>query len=166
MDLGDTYPVPVGERILIVLSRSHEADLAARLLHHTIIDDIELVVEEDFAVDLTDDVVLHQHETVDLDVNREAIRIEARANLLVDLNENVVRRLLDGPFAIFLGHRVDQFKFLKRNLLHQIIQRARVQLLGVRVDQVLEPLTVRKLREAKVNYLIHQLVDEHKVGAQ
>ena len=57
------------------------------------IDDIELVVEEDFAVDLTDDVVLHQHETVDLDVNREAIRIEARANLLIYFNENVFSHL-------------------------------------------------------------------------
>lgn len=60
MDLRDAYPIPVCQGILIEALWSH-LHLAARLLHHAIIDHIKLIVEEDFTVYLSDDVVFHEH---------------------------------------------------------------------------------------------------------
>ena len=76
--------------------------MTARLLHHAVIDHIELIVEENFTVYLADDVVLYEDETINLDMDSEAICVEACANLLIDLDENVVRGFLDRALTILL----------------------------------------------------------------
>ena len=57
--------------------------------------DLEGVVEYDVAVNSLDNVVLHEDQPIDLDVDRKPVRIETSTYLLVDLDENVVRWLLD-----------------------------------------------------------------------
>lgn len=136
------------------------------LLQHAVVDHVELIVKHDVAVDLLDDVVLDEDEAVHFDVDREAVGVEARAYLLVDLDEDVVCRLLYRPLAVLLGDRVDELQLFEGDLGHEIVEGARVDFLCIGVDEVFQVLTVCELRKAEVNDFIHELIYQHEVGAQ
>lgn len=76
--------------------------LAISLADHRIIVHLKLVVEQNVRSNLFNDVVFDQDQTVDLDVDCEAVGVEARADFFVDFDEDVVGWLLDGAFAVLL----------------------------------------------------------------
>lgn len=89
--------VPIIHVLIAVLVGAYYARRLSHLvlLHHAVVNNVELVIKHYVAIDFLDDVVLDEDEAVHLDVQRKAIRVEARADLLVDLDEDVVRRFLD-----------------------------------------------------------------------
>ena len=63
--------------------------------HHGVFLHCELLIEQDIAIDLLDDVVFNQDQPVHLDVDGEPVRVETGRDLLIYLDEDIVRRLLD-----------------------------------------------------------------------
>lgn len=100
MDLCDANLLPILLLSKLALGKSASHTVLAAL-QDTVVEDIEHVVEQYFAVDLADDVVLHEHEPVHSNPDRESVRVEARADLLVDFDKNIIRRLPDTPLAVF-----------------------------------------------------------------
>lgn len=72
------------------------------LLEHAVVYNMELIIEHDITIDLFDNVVFHEDQTVDLDVYCEPVCVETRANFLVYLDEDVIRWFLNRPLAVFL----------------------------------------------------------------
>ena len=63
--------------------------------HHAVFLDVETLIEKNVAVYLLNDVILYQDQAIYLDVDGEPICVEARRYFLVDLDKDVVCRLLD-----------------------------------------------------------------------
>lgn len=92
MYLCNPYLVPVLHRLTLVLIGSNKTSGLARLilLQHAFINYMELIIEHYIAIYFLNDVVLDEDQAVDLDVDREPIGIEARTDLLVDFNKDIV----------------------------------------------------------------------------
>ena len=167
MHLGDSDFIPVVHGLVRVLVGSDDARGLTRLvlLHHRVINHVELVIENNIAVYLANNVVFYQNKPVHFYVNCKSVRIETRTNFFVYFDENVVGWFLNGPLAVFFGHGIDQLKFLKRNLRNEVVEGAGIYFLCVSIHQVLQVLAICELRKPKVNDFIHELVDKHEVGS-
>lgn len=164
LDLSDSHLILPWQRTLAVIIG--EGCIALGIgAHEAIVLNLELVVEGDFAVDPLDDVVLDQDQPIDLDVDGEPLRVEAGTDLLIDLDENVIRRLFNRSLAVLLRDRVHKFELVEANSLTEVVEGAGVQFLGLGVDQVLEALGVGELDEAEVDDFVDELVDQYKVGS-
>jgi hypothetical protein len=65
---------------------------------------VEGLVKLNFAIDLLDDVVFNQYQTIHFNVDRKPIRVETSGDLLVDLYENIVCGLFDRSLTVLLRH--------------------------------------------------------------
>jgi len=73
-------------------------------LHQVVVLALERIIEADVTIDALYDIILNQYQSVDLDVNRKPVCVEARADLLVYLDEYVICRLFYRPLAVLLRH--------------------------------------------------------------
>ena len=110
MNLSDAYFVLVGilTRRVVVLTYDARCLSIMTTLHYAIVHYVKHVVEKDFAVNLSDDVVLHKHEAIDFNVDSESISVETRANLFVYFYENVIGGFLNTSLRVFLGNRINK----------------------------------------------------------
>jgi hypothetical protein len=74
------------------------------IAYHGLIVYKECLIEQDITIDLLNDVVLHENQPIDLDVDSKPVGVKASTYLFVDLNENVVSWLFNRPVAVFFGH--------------------------------------------------------------
>lgn len=64
-------------------------------LHHGVILHLERVIEHDIAVYSLYNVVFHQNQSINFDVDSESICVETCANFFIDLDKDVIRWFFD-----------------------------------------------------------------------